>query len=40
MNYSLVLRDKALSEIEEAFNWYEMQQTELGEKFLEQIFSC
>jgi plasmid stabilization system protein ParE len=37
MNYKLILREKALSEIEEAFNWYEAQQTGLGEKFLEAI---
>ncbi|MEP7170157.1 MAG: type II toxin-antitoxin system RelE/ParE family toxin [Bacteroidota bacterium] len=39
MNYRLVLREKALTEIEEGYNWYETQQTGLGEKFLDAILS-
>ena len=34
MKYRLIIRDKAYSELEEAYDWYEFQQHGLGEQFL------
>ena len=37
MKYSLVIRDKAFSELEDAYSWYEQQQKGLGELFLSEF---
>ena len=37
MKYKLVIRDRAYSEIEEAYDWYEFQQQDLGELFLKEF---
>ena len=40
MKYRLIIRDKAYREIEEAYDWYELQQFGLGEKFLSEFITC
>lgn len=32
--YNLIVRDDAKNELEEAYIWYEMQQIDLGRKFI------
>ena len=37
MNYVLVFRSQVRDELDEAYNWYENQQSGLGEEFLDCI---
>lgn len=37
MKYTLEITEEASIEIEDAFDWYEAQQTDLGTLFLEQL---
>lgn len=37
MNYVLVFRPEAREELDEAYNWYESQQSGLGDEFLEYV---
>ena len=37
MNYVLVFRSQVRDELDEAYNWYEYQQSGLGEEFLDCI---
>jgi len=37
MKYSLILRDKAVEEIKEAYKWYDEQLNGLGDRFLNSI---
>jgi plasmid stabilization system protein ParE len=37
MKCRLGIRDKAVAEIQEAFNWYQNQQTGLGNKFISEL---
>ncbi|NJN12930.1 MAG: type II toxin-antitoxin system RelE/ParE family toxin [Richelia sp. RM2_1_2] len=37
MNYALVFRSEARDELDEAYNWYEIQQPGLGDEFLEYV---
>lgn len=37
MNYALVFRPEARDELDEAYNWYESQQSGLGDNFLEKV---
>jgi plasmid stabilization system protein ParE len=37
MNYALVLRLEARTELDQAYRWYEGQQVGLGDDFLEQV---
>jgi plasmid stabilization system protein ParE len=37
MNYVLVFRSEARKELDEAYNWYESQQSGLGDEFLEYV---
>ena len=37
MNYALKIQHEAVIDIQEAFEWYEMQQTGLGFEFIEEI---
>lgn len=37
MNYALVFRPEVREELDEAYGWYESQQLELGDNFLEQV---
>lgn len=37
MNYVLVFRPEVRNELDEAYSWYESQELELGDDFLEQV---
>jgi plasmid stabilization system protein ParE len=37
MNYALVFRLEVRQELDEAYNWYESQQTKLGDEFLDSV---
>jgi plasmid stabilization system protein ParE len=37
MNYALVLRLEARTELDQAYRWYESQEVGLGDDFLEQV---
>ena len=37
MPYKLIVRDKALAEMQDAFDWYEKAVNGLGDKFLQRI---
>ncbi len=39
MNYLLSIRDKAINELEESYNYYEEQQVGLGENFADEVFN-
>jgi len=39
MAYKLLLKPGAEEDIDHAYNWYEDQQTDLGEKFLQELVS-
>ena len=38
--YQLVFKPRAISMVKEAYDWYEEQQTGLGELFLHELESC
>lgn len=40
MSYNIVLQTEALSEIQDAFDWYEEQKDGLGYELLEEIELC
>jgi toxin ParE1/3/4 len=40
MSYNILLQTEALSEIQEAFDWYEEQKDGLGYELLEEIELC
>ncbi len=37
MSYKLILRDRAVVDLQEAYDWYELQLDGLGERFIEHI---
>ncbi len=37
MKYRFGIRDKAVAEMHEAFNWYQKQQSGLGDKFISEL---
>ena len=38
MAYKIILEDRAIEEIENAFNWYEIQRSGLGTDFMVEIY--
>src|SRR6266513_2135945 len=40
MKYNLIVRDKAIAELENAYQWYERQRKGLGEIFLDTVRKC
>ena len=38
--YQLIIKEEAAKEIAEAYGWYEMQQHNLGERFIACIETC
>jgi len=40
MSYKLIVRDKALAELNDAYDWYEEQSLGLGDDFVSEIEKC
>jgi len=40
MNYKLQLQKEAILEMQDAFNWYEIQKAGLGYSFIEELEEC
>lgn len=40
MSFRLIIQDKAILEIKDAFEWYEKQNEGLGFEFINEIESC
>jgi plasmid stabilization system protein ParE len=40
MNYRLIIRPQAEFDLEDAFAWYELQETGLGSEFVRAIDNC
>ncbi len=40
MTYNLVIQAEAVSDLQDAFEWYEDQKIDLGYEFLEEVENC